>query len=290
MQYPETVHAAMRHSLLGGGKRIRPALCLAAFELVHEVTEEESKDDVLKKSFLLRKVMPTACALEMIHTMSLIHDDLPCLDNDDFRRGKPTCHKVYGEDMAILAGDALLTKSFEHIARETKDVSAERVLRVISEVGKSVGSVGLVGGQVVDIQSEKTRFASSEEGLEVLQYIHEHKTAILLEAAVVSGAILGGASEEQIELLRMYARDIGLAFQVQDDILDVTKSSEELGKTAGKDLLSEKTTYPSLLGLEKSKEIADSLIDDALAKLLSFDKEKAMPLVALAKYIVSRNN
>ena len=290
MQYPETVHAAMRHSLLGGGKRIRPALCLAAFELVHEVTEEESKDDVLKKSFLLRKVMPTACALEMIHTMSLIHDDLPCLDNDDFRRGKPTCHKVYGEDMAILAGDALLAKSFEHIARETKDVSAERVLRVISEVGKSVGSVGLVGGQVVDIQSEKTRFASSEEGLEVLQYIHEHKTAILLEAAVVSGAILGGASEEQIELLRMYARDIGLAFQVQDDILDVTKSSEELGKTAGKDLLSEKTTYPSLLGLEKSKEIADSLIDDALAKLLSFDKEKAMPLVALAKYIVSRNN
>ena len=289
-QYPDTIHAAMRHSLLGGGKRIRPALCLAAFELVHEVTAGEADDDVdvLKRSFLLRKCMPTACALEMIHTMSLIHDDLPCLDNDDFRRGKPTCHKVYGEDMAILAGDALLALAFEYIARETKDVSPERVLRVITEVGRCVGSCGLVGGQVVDIQSEKKKMGK-EEGLKTLEYIHEHKTAVLLEASVVSGAILGGASEEQVELLRGYARDIGLAFQVQDDILDVTASTEELGKTAGKDLLSEKTTYPSLLGLEKSREIADSLIEDALGKLSSFDYEKSLPLLLLAKYIVARS-
>jgi len=287
-QYPETIHSAMRHTLLGGGKRIRPALCLAAFELVHEITEEERNDKVLRKSFLLRKCMPTACALEMIHTMSLIHDDLPCLDNDDFRRGNPTCHKIFGEDMAILAGDALLALSFEYIARETKDVSPERVLRVISEVGRSVGSVGLVGGQVVDIQSEKKKM-EPEEGLKTLEYIHEHKTAVLLEAAVVSGAILGGATDEQVELLRMYARDIGLAFQVQDDILDVTQTTEQLGKTAGKDLASEKTTYPSLLGLEKSREIADSLIEDALNKLSSFDYEKSLPLLTLAKYIVSRN-
>jgi len=288
-QYPETIHKAMRHTLLGGGKRIRPALCLAAFELVHDVTEEERNDKTLRKSFLLRKCMPTAIALEMIHTMSLIHDDLPCLDNDDFRRGNPTCHKVFGEDMAILAGDALLALSFEHIARETRDVPAERVLRVISEVGRSVGSVGLVGGQVVDIQSENKKM-EKEEGLTTLKYIHEHKTAVLLEAAVVSGAILGGASDEQVELLRMYARDIGLAFQVQDDILDVTMTSEQLGKTAGKDLASQKTTYPSLLGLEKSKEIADELIGDALNKLSSFDYEKSLPLLTLAKYIVARKS
>merc|ERR1719159_334413 len=236
----------------------------------------------------VEQALPTACALEMIHTFSLIHDDLPCMDNDDFRRGNPTCHKIFGEDMAILAGDALLALSFEYIARETKDVSPERVLRVISEVGRSVGSVGLVGGQVVDIQSEKKKM-EPEEGLKTLEYIHEHKTAVLLEASVVSGAILGGASEEQVELLRMYARDIGLAFQVQDDILDVTQTTEQLGKTAGKDLASEKTTYPSLLGLEKSREIADSLIEDALNKLSSFDYEKSLPLLTLAKYIVSRN-
>jgi len=288
-QYPDTIHAAMRHTLLGGGKRIRPALCLAAFELVHDITDEERQDKTLRKSFLLRKCMPTAIALEMIHTMSLIHDDLPCLDNDDFRRGQPTCHKVYGEDMAILAGDALLALSFEYIARHTKDVSPERVLRVISEVGKSVGSVGLVGGQVVDIQSEGKKM-EPEEGLETLKYIHEHKTAVLLEAAVVSGAILGGATDDQVELLRMYARDIGLAFQVQDDILDVTSTSEELGKTAGKDLLVDKTTYPSLLGLEKSREIADELIADALNKLSTFDYEKSLPLLTLAKYIVSRKS
>ena len=285
-QYPETIHKAMRHTLLAGGKRIRPALCLAAFELVSDLSGE---DKAVRESALLRKAMPTACALEMIHTMSLIHDDLPCLDNDDFRRGIPTCHKLFGEDMAILAGDALLALAFEHIASQTKDVSSERVLKVISEIGRSVGSVGLVGGQVVDIESEG-KAMEPEEGLETLKYIHEHKTAILLEAAVVSGAILGGGSAEQIELLRGYARDIGLAFQVVDDILDVTMTTEQLGKTAGKDLEANKTTYPSLLGLEKSREIADELIADALGKLSSFDYTRALPLLTLAKYIVSRKS
>lgn len=271
MQYPEVIHEAMRYSLLAGGKRVRPALCLAACELVGGDIEQ---------------AMPTACALEMIHTMSLIHDDLPSMDNDDFRRGKPTNHKVYGEEIAILAGDALLSLAFEYIARETKGVDAQRVLQVIVEVGKSVGSEGLVGGQVVDIKSE----GDANVGLETLQYIHEHKTAALLESAVVSGAILGGASQEDVKRLRKYSRDIGLAFQVVDDILDITATTEELGKTAGKDLAVAKTTYPSLVGLEKSKDIANQLIDEAKAQLSTYDINKAAPLYALAEYIKNRKN
>jgi len=218
-QYPETINEAMRYSLLAGGKRIRPLLCLAACEMV-------GGDPAV--------AMPTACALEMIHTMSLIHDDLPSMDNDDFRRGKPTCHKVYGEEIAILAGDALLSRSFEYIARATVGVPAERVLRVICDVGKAVGSEGLVAGQVVDIQMEGN--GGQGAGLQTLQYIHAHKTGALLEAAVVAGAVLGGADEAQVQRLGRYAQNIGLAFQVVDDILDVTATSEELGKTAGKDV------------------------------------------------------
>lgn len=270
MQYPDVIHESMRYSLLAGGKRVRPALCLATCELVGGSVEQ---------------AMPTACALEMIHTMSLIHDDLPSMDNDDFRRGKPTNHKVYGEEIAILAGDALLSLAFEYIARETKGVSPERVLQVVVEVGKSVGSEGLVAGQVVDIKSEGV-----EVGLETLQYIHEHKTAALLESAVVSGAILGGAGEEEVARLRKYSRDIGLAFQVVDDILDITATTEELGKTAGKDLASAKSTYPSIVGLEKSREIANQLIEDAKAQLVGYDIQKAAPLYALAEYIKSRKN
>ena len=272
MQYPEIIHESMRYSLLAGGKRVRPALCLASCELVGGSIEQ---------------AMPTACSLEMIHTMSLIHDDLPSMDNDDFRRGKPTNHKVYGEEIAILAGDALLSLAFEYIARETKNVSPERVLQVVVEVGKSVGSEGLVAGQVVDIKSEGD---DVEVGLDTLKYIHEHKTAALLESAVVSGAILGGASEEDIVRLRKYSRDIGLAFQVVDDILDITATTEELGKTAGKDLASAKTTYPSLVGLEKSREIANQLIEDAKSQLTSYDINKAAPLYALAEYIKNRKN
>ncbi|PSC72004.1 geranylgeranyl diphosphate synthase [Micractinium conductrix] len=272
LQYPEVINEAMRYSLLAGGKRVRPALCLAACELVGGTIEQ---------------AMPTACSLEMIHTMSLIHDDLPSMDNDDFRRGKPTCHKVYGEEIAILAGDALLSLSFEYIARETRGVDAQRVLQVVVEVGKAVGSEGLVAGQVVDIKSEG---AGATVGIDTLQYIHEHKTAALLEAAVVSGAILGGANEMDVDRLRKYSRSIGLAFQVVDDILDITATTEELGKTAGKDLASAKTTYPALVGLERSREIADELIEEAKSMLTGYDKMKAAPLFALAEYIRSRKN
>ena len=272
LKYPETVHEAMRYSLLAGGKRIRPALCLAACELVGGNS---------------KVAMPTACALEMIHTMSLIHDDLPSMDDDDFRRGKPTCHKVYGEEVAILAGDALLSYAFEHIARATDSscVPPEKTLRIIMEVGKAVGGEGLVGGQVVDIQSE-----GKDVGIETLEYIHEHKTAVLLEAAVVTGAICGGASDEEVERLRHYASCVGLAFQVIDDILDVTQTTEQLGKTAGKDVAVMKTTYPKLLGIEKSKEIAEKLIKDAKNELRDYQQEKKLPLLALADYIALRQN
>lgn len=272
LQYPEAVVEAMRYSLLAGGKRVRPALCLAACELVGGRIEQ---------------ALPSACAMEFIHTMSLIHDDLPSMDDDDFRRGKPTCHKVYGEDVAILAGDALLSFAFEHIARDTHSVPPERVIKVICEVGKAVGSEGLVAGQIVDIKSEGQ---GDSVGLQTLQYIHEHKTAALLEAAVVSGAITGGANDLEVERLRKYAKCIGLAFQVVDDILDISATTEELGKTAGKDLASAKTTYPSLLGLEKSKQIAEDLIRQAIDQLKEYDTAKAAPLVGLAQYIRSRTN
>jgi geranylgeranyl diphosphate synthase type II len=198
LRHPEAVTAAMRYSLLAGGKRVRPALCLAAAELVGGAAAA---------------ALPTACALEMIHTMSLIHDDLPSMDNDDFRRGVPTCHKVYGEEVAILAGDALLAFAFEHIARETRGVPAEVVVRVLAEVGRAVGAQGLVAGQVVDIKSEG--LPPGEVTLETLRYIHHHKTAALLEAAVVCGALLGGAGDADVERLRKYALDVGLAFQVR---------------------------------------------------------------------------
>ncbi|KAG2491721.1 hypothetical protein HYH03_009884 [Edaphochlamys debaryana] len=269
-KYPDTLYESMRYSLLAGGKRVRPALCLAACELVG--------GDI-------QAALPSACAMEMVHTMSLIHDDLPSMDNDDFRRGRPTNHKVFGEDIAILSGDALLTYSFEHIARATKGVPAERVLRVVMELGKAVGAEGLVAGQVVDIQSE-----DKEVGLDVLRYIHTSKTAALLEASVVCGAILGGADDGTIEKLRKYSLNIGLAFQVIDDILDVTQTTEQLGKTAAKDLAVNKTTYPKLLGLEKSKQVAEDLITEAIQQLDGFDKARAAPLVALAKYIGYRQN
>uniref|UniRef100_A0A0C9RWQ8 TSA: Wollemia nobilis Ref_Wollemi_Transcript_8095_2245 transcribed RNA sequence n=1 Tax=Wollemia nobilis TaxID=56998 RepID=A0A0C9RWQ8_9CONI len=271
-RHPEKIHEAMRYSLLAGGKRVRPALCIAACELVGG-TEELA--------------MPTACALEMIHTMSLIHDDLPCMDNDDFRRGNPTNHKVFGENTAVLAGDALLSFAFEHIAVATsKTVPPDRTLRVICELGKAIGSQGLVGGQVVDISCE----GDASVDLNTLEWIHIHKTAVLLECAVVSGGILGGASEDEIGKMRRYARCVGLLFQVVDDILDVTKSSAELGKTAGKDLLTDKTTYPKLMGLEKAREFAAELLNRAKEELSSFDPIKAAPLLGLADYIAFRQN
>ncbi|OVA04554.1 Polyprenyl synthetase [Macleaya cordata] len=271
LKEPLKIHEAMRYSLLAGGKRVRPVLCIAACELV-------GGDEFT--------AMPAACAVEMIHTMSLIHDDLPCMDNDDLRRGKPTNHKVFGEDVAVLAGDALLAFAFEHIANDTIGVSPTRIVRAVGELARVIGTEGLVAGQVVDIGST----GLSDVGLEQLEFIHIHKTAALLEGSVVIGAILGGGSDEEIEKLRKFARCIGLLFQVVDDILDVTKSSQELGKTAGKDLMTDKTTYPKLIGIEKSREFAKKLNKDAKDQLAGFDLEKATPLIFLADYIANRQN
>jgi len=268
--YPEKIYEAMRYSLLAGGKRLRPILCLAACELAGGTVQ---------------MAMPTACALEMIHTMSLIHDDLPAMDNDDYRRGKLTNHKVYGEDMAILAGDGLLAYAFEYIAAQTQDVPAQRVLQVIAHLGRAVGAAGLVGGQVVDLESE----GQSDIKEETLTFIHTHKTGALLEACVVCGGILAGVTNSQLEAFSSYAQNIGLAFQIIDDILDITATQEELGKTAGKDLEAQKATYPSLWGIEASKAKAQQLIEAAKAKLAPFG-EKAIPLLAIGDFITARTH
>ena len=267
---PESLREAMRYSLLAGGKRLRPILCLAACELA-------GGDSAL--------AMPTAVALEMIHTMSLIHDDLPAMDNDDLRRGRLTNHKVYGEANAILAGDALLTRAFEMVALRSPGVPAERLLAVVGELSLASGAPGLVGGQVVDLECE-----GKDVDLETLEYIHLHKTGALLRACVLSGALIAGASTQLLDALRTYARGIGLAFQIIDDILDVTASSEVLGKTAGKDLTADKTTYPKLLGLEDSKRRAEALVAEAKAALEPYGAGgKAAPLLALADFITSRD-
>jgi geranylgeranyl diphosphate synthase type II len=270
MGQPEKIYEAMRYSLLAGGKRLRPILCLATCELIGGTPEI---------------AIPTACALEMIHTMSLIHDDLPAMDNDDYRRGKLTNHKVFGEDIAILAGDGLLAYAFEYVATQTKNVPADRLLQVIARLGRTVGAEGLVGGQVLDLESE----GKTDISAETLTFIHTHKTGALLEASVVSGGILAGAAPEDLARLSKYAQNIGLAFQIIDDILDVTATAEQLGKTAGKDLQAQKATYPSLWGLEKSKLQARQLIDEAIAQLTIYE-EKAEPLRAIAKFIITRNH
>ncbi|MEC4802794.1 MAG: polyprenyl synthetase family protein [Jaaginema sp. PMC 1079.18] len=267
---PAKIYEAMRYSLLAGGKRLRPILCLAACELLGGTIE---------------MAMPTACALEMIHTMSLIHDDLPSMDNDDYRRGKLTNHKVYGEDIAILAGDGLLAYAFEYVAVHTPNVPPEQVLQVVARLGHAVGATGLVGGQTIDLESE----GKTDISLETLNFIHSHKTGALLEACVVSGAILAGATPEDLQKLSVYAKNIGLAFQIIDDILDVTASTEELGKTAGKDLQAQKSTFPSLLGLEESKEHAEELIATAKSALTPYG-DRGEPLSAIAGYISSRTH
>lgn len=269
VRYPEQIYEAMRYSLLAGGKRLRPILCLATCKMLG------ASESV---------AMPTACALEMVHTMSLIHDDLPAMDNDDYRRGQLTNHKVYGEDVAVLAGDALLTYAFEHIATKTKGAAPERVLQVIAQLGKAVGAEGLVGGQIVDLASEGT--VVNEE---TLTYIHMHKTAALLEISVTSGAMLAGAEATAIAQLSKYAQRIGLAFQIVDDILDITSTPETLGKSVGKDIAAQKATYPSLWGLEESQQRADQLIDEAISALDDFD-ESAEPLKAIARYITARTH
>ncbi|MEH2171614.1 geranylgeranyl diphosphate synthase CrtE [Nostoc sp.] len=269
--YPEKIYEAMRYSLLAGGKRVRPILCLATCEMMGGTID---------------MAMPTACAVEMIHTMSLIHDDLPAMDNDDYRRGKLTNHKVYGEDVAILAGDGLLALAFESVAIQTpQSVKREVVLQVIARLGRALGAGGLVGGQVVDLESE----GKSDISLETLNFIHKHKTAALLEACVVCGGLIANASSEDVQRLTRYAQNIGLAFQIIDDILDITSTQEQLGKTAGKDQKAQKVTYPSLWGLEESRSIAQELVKEACVELEPFG-DRAKPLQAIAHFITSRNN
>jgi geranylgeranyl diphosphate synthase, type II len=268
--YPEKIYEAMRYSLLAGGKRLRPILCLATCELVGGTLE---------------MAMPTACALEMIHTMSLIHDDLPAMDNDDYRRGKLTNHKVFGDDIAILAGDGLLAYAFEYLAVHTHGVPAERLLKVVARLGHAVAATGLVGGQVVDLDSE----GESDITIEKLNFIHTHKTGALLEASVVSGAELASADGNMLQQLTRYANNIGLAFQIIDDVLDITATYEELGKTAGKDLQAQKATYPSLWGIDESRRQARRLVQEAQAILADFG-DKALPLMAIADYITERKS
>lgn len=268
--YPEKIYESMRYSLMAGGKRLRPILCLAASELLGGDRGA---------------TMPTACAMEMVHTMSLIHDDLPAMDNDDFRRGKLTNHKVYGDDIAILAGDALLAYAFEFIATETKGVPAERILKAIAHLGHAVAATGLVGGQVVDLECEGKQDVTAD----TLTFIHIHKTAALLESCVICGALLAGANDTDIMRLSTYANNIGLAFQIIDDILDITSTSEQLGKTAGKDIAAQKVTYPSLWGIEASQQKAEELVKNAKAQLISYG-DNALPLMAIADYITMRKN
>jgi geranylgeranyl diphosphate synthase, type II len=270
LAYPEKIYEAMRYSLLAGGKRLRPILTIASCELLGGTID---------------MAMATACAMEMVHTMSLIHDDLPAMDNDDYRRGKPTSHKVYGEDIAILAGDGLLAYAFEHMARASSGVPIERVLQAVIHLTRAAGAGGLVGGQVVDLECE----GKSDVTLETLAYIHAHKTGALLESSVVCGGIVAGGSAEDLECLSRYAQNIGLAFQIIDDILDITATSAELGKSAGKDLQAQKATYPKLLGIEESQRRATELVRSAKTSLDVYG-DRARPLQALADYITTRRN
>ncbi len=266
--HASVLHEAMRYSLFAGGKRLRPVLTLAAVEAL-------GGDTAL--------AMNTACALECIHTYSLIHDDLPALDNDDIRRGRPTCHRQYGEAMAILAGDGLLTLAF-HIIVATTGARPEAIVRVVAEVAHGAGAEGMIGGQVVDIESEGKEISFPE-----LEYIHTHKTGRLIRAAIRSGAILGDATPDELASLTEYAEAVGLAFQILDDILDVEGSSETMGKPVGGDAKKGKATYPALIGLEESREMGTELIETAIRALKKFD-EKAEPLRAIAGYIISRKN
>jgi geranylgeranyl diphosphate synthase type II len=263
---PSLIHQAMRYSVFAGGKRVRPILCIEAFRIF---SSERAA------------VLPVACALEFIHTYSLIHDDLPALDNDDLRRGRPTCHKKFGEAMAILAGDALLTLAFEALAGAPVP-PAERVA-LIREIASSAGTRnGMVGGQVADLEAE-----GKEVKPELLEYIHRSKTAALIRASIVSGAIAGGASGEDQERLRTFGGLIGWAFQVTDDILDVEESSAALGKTAGKDQAQQKATYPALFGLQKSHEFARELATRAMGALETFGP-RAANLRELGEFLVLR--
>jgi len=270
--WPATIHRAVRYSLFAGGKRIRPALVIAAGEAVGGARED---------------LIPLACAVEMIHTYSLVHDDLPAMDDDDLRRGKPTSHKVFGEAVAILAGDALLTRAFHLMAEAGEGWDETRVrrrARATAILGEACGTTGLIGGQVMDLESEGEPIEA-----EALERLHRAKTGALLSACVRGGAILGGASGEALERLTRYASAIGLAFQVVDDVLDATQDAAHLGKTAGKDEAARKATYVSVHGLEKARALAASLRQEALDAIAPLGPRGEV-LAAIARLVVDRHS
>ena len=271
--YPSVIFKAIRYSVFAGGKRIRPVLCLAAAETVGNESATTS-------------VLPVACALELIHTYSLVHDDLPAMDDDDCRRGRATSHKMFGENIAILAGDALLTEAFHLLARRDlmENVPPQKLLDVIGEIAEAAGYCGMVGGQVVDIQSE-----GKPVDAETLHYIHTRKTGAMILASIRVGAILSGAGREELDALSRYGSNIGLVFQIADDILNVEGDSASMGKNTGSDASRGKITFPALIGLEASREKAGEIVEKALAEIEKFDR-RADPLRMLAKYIVERNS
>ena len=266
-QHPASIHKAMRHSVFAGGKRLRPVLCMEAGRMIAGKLPDGIEE--------------VGAALEMLHTYSLIHDDLPALDNDDLRRGRPTCHKAFGEAIAILAGDALQTQAYEVLAG--LKCPPEARVRIIAEIAKATGTVdGMIGGQVVDLEAEHTHPTA-----EMLEYIHRSKTAALITASLVSGGLYAGAKDNQVVKLRAFGLAIGLAFQIVDDVLDVTQTSEQLGKTAGKDTASEKATYPALFGIETSLDKANALVRDAFKQLDGFG-QRAETLKELAQFLIER--
>lgn len=262
------IYEAMGYSVFAGGKRLRPILMLAAFEAVGGQGEQ---------------VLPFACALEMIHTYSLIHDDLPAMDNDDYRRGKLTNHKVYGEGIAILAGDGLLNLAFEIMIKAGLQYGQDICLQAMDVIARAAGTEGMIGGQVVDLLSENTPVE-----IDIVEYIHENKTAALIQAAVKAGGILGGGDPKQIQLLERFGYCLGMAFQVQDDILDVTSTTEELGKPVQSDIKNQKSTFVSLVGLEKSKEYVERLSMEAIESLQGLG-ERGELLIRLANYLMDRS-
>jgi geranylgeranyl diphosphate synthase, type II len=268
-KHPASIHQAMRHSVFAGGKRLRPILCMEAGRMICGSLPSGIED--------------VGAALEMLHTYSLIHDDLPALDNDDLRRGRPTCHKIFGEALAILAGDGLQTQAYEVLARLGCPAAAR--VRIIEEIARGTGTVdGMIGGQVVDLEAEHKR-----PDLRTLEYIHRSKTAALITASLVSGGLYAGADDAAVARLRSFGQSTGLAFQIVDDVLDVTQTSEQLGKTAGKDRVAEKVTYPSLFGVEESLEKAAALVDAGCSALDSFGNQGEI-LKALAHYLVDRKS
>ena len=265
-EYPNSIFESMRYSVLADGKRLRPILAIEIFKLFSDKIEE---------------ILPTACAIEMLHVQSLIHDDLPCMDNDDYRRGKLTNHKVFGEAIATLAGDALLSFAPQLIIQKTPNtISAETKLMILNEFMQAAGVYGIIAGQVVDIESEGKQIDE-----QTLNFIHLHKTADMFKFPIRAGAILGGATKEQLEELTIYAQKIGLAFQIADDLLDETSTLETLGKTPGKDKIAQKATYPAIYGIEKSKETLHSLILESCDIIKKYNSEL---LISITKLIETR--